>query len=526
MKIVGLYHPESGFVAEWNSDNAIAVLYVNDTVYDIFRFYFFGMDRYGPWIYLIPRLWHQFTGHIFDAWEVYSIHAFSYLALTLVGAYMLHRRWGVVTASLAVAVISLNLAAVYEIFQTCTPFAVQMSACFVAWACGRRLLDQYGLSWDGTERQPEPRKVWWLCFTLFFFFAVWASLVSAILLLACLGCEWLVRCVWQRLSLQESLQRGVLLLAPVLGVIAIERWCNRAYNRYTMQAWGKSFETVKDMDWGRMYGNFHAMTHTYLKSSWWGFGVLALILVGVLLAHIFTVLAQDKARRLQHAQAMDWCMLSWGALCMGGLNFVITGMSTWVRMSLYNTRYLAPTMVFVPFGVLAALVGLMLLWVKGEKRRWVVSTCVAVLAPVLVYFQLPAARPGNSFRETREAAALVAEKAPGSIILGGYWGTYLFPAALPEAQLVALPDERDTNRMPWMQKALQTTRSVVVSHFHYDKVSFDHPLEQFTQYGHRFELRQQKFISHGRYHFTLYENMGPVTAHLEVVDKGGQRHNL
>lgn len=520
IKAIQLYHPSSDFVARFNSDNAIATYLINDSVWDWFRLYFFGMDRHGVWPYLIPRLIHAQTGYVFDVIETYRIHAVGYLTISFVSAYFLSRFYGALVASLLIGVITLAPMAVYDIFQTCTPFAWQTGAMLGTWALARKIFAASGLSFSSHAQLP-PGKIspgWYLGFFVTFYCAVWSSLVSAPLLYAVLLGEWGVRAYYQG-KIRTSISPLKRLAGVSLAAIVLERGLNQLYHRYSQAQWNRSYTTDTTIDWGNFVGNAQGMLETYMKSSWWPFGLAGLVLLGpLLLAMIYLIGEKRRSRSLEHhEEVLSLFTLSLGCFAIAMGNFVITFLSAWVRLSQYNSRYLAPTMVFMPFGVLLILLALLFYVLKTRKSRLGLTAIGAFLIPLGIYQALPQPRDNDSYAETRRAAKTLAEKAPGAIVLGGYWGTYLLPAAYPEGDLVPLPHDRDVNRMPWLIDELKQRKTVILSHFPGGFVSFDDPPETLHQHGYLLRLEQKAWLSQGPFHFTLYKNLGPLEKKGEMV---------
>ena len=98
---------------------------------------------------------------------------------------------GIYLAWLYVAVISLDLSAVFWVFQTCTPFAWQLPSIIITWVFIKKFL----INWQNSlcfSNNLQKNKYNLLGLTLFIYLSVWISLVSAPMILFLAMIELLV----------------------------------------------------------------------------------------------------------------------------------------------------------------------------------------------------------------------------------------------------------------------------------------------------------------------------------------------
>jgi hypothetical protein len=122
-------------------------------------------------------------------------------------------------------------------------------------------------------------------------------------------------------------------------------------------------------------------------------------------------------------------------------------------------------------------------------------------------------------RRLRSVAAALAQQAPGAVLLGGYWDTYIFPALEPQARFVPVPAQDQQLRTPWTPQLLRESRQVIVVHhvfpapgemetpFPYNTFGDgQNPPPIIRQYGVTLRLVEPHWFEQNGYVFSLYDN--------------------
>ena len=150
---------------------------------------------------------------------------------------------------------------------------------------------------------------------------------------------------------------------------------------------------------------------------------------------------------------------------MAAMNFAIMISINHVRTSYYNVRFHALTYLF---GVVSGLLAIYLVIRSfGESLR-----CGSIRLTIgccrRVYIsrrQLSTACTEWIYtRVNRQMALALSQKAPGSVLMGGYWETYVFVGLQPTNTMTPVPFEGVLNRIPWTIAILRDSQHVVIEY--------------------------------------------------------------
>src|SRR5260221_13729427 len=95
------------------------------------------------------------------------------------------------------------------------------------------------------------------------------------------------------------------------------------------------------------------------------------------------------------------------------------------------------------------------------------SLALPVLLTMSVALQIPPLTINPAYAELKAGADWLANR-PGSVGLGGYWGTYVFAGLAVPKKVIPVPE--DWQRTPWTGDALHQAEQVVVSTYQTDRL--------------------------------------------------------
>lgn len=499
------FDPASQAVTSWNSDASIAVLQANDPVFDTFRLYYYGQDRIGAWPWLAAQAWRALTGF---EWTPHRL--FLWQATWACGAcfalWGLHRQAGRVLAATFAALALLSPLFHVQLFALSQPFGWQLTALLLAWWALTRLVEALA--------RPTPGRASWAWAggaTLFATLACWTSPTSGPLLLACVTVQG-VR-VGALSPPGRTRWRPALAVLPLVAGILFEGKVRSLYHRFAKRHFGHDYRTSLQLDLGHLEENTRAILGRLAEHALaplvflgWALGLLAL---GFLLSHLV------RRTLAAHAATAELAALTLAFAGAGLGNALITLLVLHVRLNGHDLRYLLPTFAL---GVLAAATGLLFLLeqVPAVRARW--ALVCTVLAGGLVagghLLLKPRVEEPTLALAQRATDALVA-RAPGTVLLGGYWDSYLLGALDPQHRLPTVVLEGDYLRTPFWVPRVREADEVLVSFFQERQAgTAEHPHPWLLQYGAPFQLAQARWAVHPPFQFALYRG---VREHTQPV---------
>jgi hypothetical protein len=425
----------------FNSDAAVPVLMANETHWDLFHAYYFGQDRFGAWPFLLAH-WVGTGLHRPVTPELLHLVAMGWLAAGALPAMLLCP--GRAALGVLAYLIALLVPETRALLFDSQPYGWQVPLLLWAWWAIRR-------SWSA---EATPARAGWLCLsTLLCTLATWTSDLSGPLLVALSLLEGFG---WEARSGDRPWRRWLLQLLPATVGIGAEVALRAAYHHFVRNAFHRDFRSMMHLDTGHLLSNAGRVG----LRLWTPF-VFTTLLV------LTSAMVVGLVRRWR-TPGTGWrlsplaCTLA-GAFLLAMLPLPVLGAVAHVRLNDYQSRYFAPTYVFAVWGgLLAATAGL-----ASRLRGWGAAAALAAgtLALGSIGWQLrPDDGSNPDYRRLQATARLLAQRTPGTLLLDGYWGTYVFAALAPPGQLVGLPSPQQWNRTPAAEERLARAPSVLVGH--------------------------------------------------------------
>ncbi|OJH37010.1 hypothetical protein [Cystobacter ferrugineus] len=506
------FDPGSQALVGWTSDAAIPVLQSNDPVFDGFRLYYYGQDRLGAWPWLLAQAWRALTS--FD-WTPHRL--FLWHATWACGAWFalrgLHRQVGWVLAACFAALVLLSPLCHAHLFDLGQPYGWQLTALFLAWWALTRFVEALA--------RPAPGRVSWAwagLATLLSAMACWTSPISGPLLLVCLGVQG------SRVSALSppgrARWRPWLSVLPLVVGIVFEGRARALFHRFARKQFGEAYRTNLRLDFEHLPENVRGLFATFFAEAlaplvvfgW----ILGLIALGFLLHHL-------RRRTLgAHSAPVELAALT---LALAGAalgNMLLCLVVQHVRENGYSIRYLVPTFVL---GVLAAASGALFLLGQVPVLRARMGVLCAVFAGSLVAggHLLVKPRLENPHLATAQAVTdtLVA-RAAGTVLIGGYWDSYVLGALDPARRLPTVVLEGDTLRTPFWVSRVREAEEVLVSLGQSPRPeTVPEPPPWLFQYGAPLQLAESRWLERVPFRIARYRGVRDDTRPVRLEPSRG-----
>lgn len=455
----------------------------NDERFDAFRLYYFGQDRFGAWPFLAMAVFYRAFGVHWSPEAMYTVQ-FSWVVAGLValGALVPSHRYLVPTLALLVVVTTPPL--YQNILSLDQPYGWLVTPIVAGWYCVRRF---YAV------------RSWWLAaaFAAIVFLASWLSPLAVYIFAVIVAVEW-VRAFGGRVRSKRALTAlfppG---LALALGFVG-QNDIKAVYHRHILAEYGRAdYITPLAVDWQHLAPNVEQIADRWAATPWVFTVVSSVALCGLLIAWLFRARLPFVARCGQHMpQKRDLLALAVGATAIAALNFAAASAVEWVRLNDFDVRYLTLAMLFWPLSFLA----LALLALPARVRHPMALLALAATLAVVPNFDSNA-----EYAKRKAVARALAGEAPSQVLLGSYWGTYVFSAlALPD-EVIPVPAEGEEDRMPWTVSGLIEAEEIVVSHYAFPKYGpAERPAQKIEEFGVVFKLAEAGWLSVGEYSFSIY----------------------
>jgi hypothetical protein len=490
----------------FNSDSAIPVLMANDERrISVFNCYYYGADRWGAWPFLFAQLIGRAVGH---HWTPETLSAFQTVWVFLgVWAFAsLSRRDAIVAGLTYLLVLCLHREGRYLLFEMSQIYAWQITALLLGWASLRRLFESFRAA---QPNQIGRQSAWLLTTVGVSFLATWSSVASTVFLAFLLVLEALrARSKSQTSWLNKQIVTPTMLgLAAIAAANLLERELKMSYRRYSAEHYGDSFATVFGFDTGYLAENLARQWQHLAKLSWWPLYVLPtlalLVLAGVVL---YAVVARKDPLHEQTTAlfARDRVILALGAYGIAAINLGLAIMVDHVRLNGYDDRYLTLTNHFAPVSGIFLVFIVVTDLIRSSRLRAYIHAMFVLGALGFLTVKFPVARDSAEYRLLAETASTLAERAPGGILMGSYWDTYVFTALQPSNTMIPVPFEGHSFRTPWTPRALRRSERVIVGHPRGVMPSAMSSSETLEQHGVMFRLVDPHWYENERYTFALY----------------------
>ena len=496
---VRVFRPDGIYVA-FDSDGAIPVLMATeDRPVTVFDMYYWGVDRWGGWPLIPFRGVHQATGF---EWTDYSLHVVraSWVFLGLLILVWMNRRAALAVLVSGLIVLCLEPTIRWHLFTLSQVYAWQLTALFCAWFSLRRVLVKPLL--------------WSLSFYLSALLAIWSSEASIPYLFFLFVLEgfrsyFLHRAESPRKSKWARYVTALLLLAAATVSHALIK---ANYHRHGRKHWGGDFSAKVWVDVGYLWQNVQANWGNLLKFDFWPLVIISgafLFVMTVVLLYSILIRKHRLRARLTHFALDDTLIMITALAGMALINFLLMICLSHVRLGFYAERYLTPTFFLGSIGGLMTIFLIVRLFADRLGFTRFVMPIAVVAAFVFLIVEFPHVQLSDNYKLDKETALILAQKAPGGFVMGGYWETYIFASLQPPAtRMTPLPLEGLHVRIPWTPKMLRDGREVVIECRHNPVMNRGPLPAELTQYGNVLKLKDPQFYQNSKYSFALYVNEG------------------
>jgi hypothetical protein len=502
----------SAHVTMFNSDSAIVVLMANEnrpaTVYNT---YYYGQDRFGAWPFLIAQVIHRATNYHWTNRAIFIIQTIWLFIGALLFSTM-SRRVDVRVGLLFLLPLCLHVTARQNLFDLSQPYAWQTTALIFSWWSLRRFCKHcFGLV--ESNRQKVKRIAWGGLTFWFALLAVLSSTVSGPVLFFLLVLE-VVRSTYKvggeqdfkKLDFKKLGKRFLLVALPVASAVAVEFLLRVNYHHYSQKHFGVDNRTSAHLDRGHLIENLSNQWTRFSNSPWWLLSLLPLLLLAVLGARYIYLFKGNKEKLRGSLRTLfldDNAILVVGTFAIGLINFIITVLVSHIRINDYSERYLTLSYLFISF---SGLLTMLLLAGRTKRHSRSLQSAVAVASLAFLLFKFPPAVINPFYINLTKTASNLSQKASGSVLLGGYWETYVFAALDPNGSIVPVPAEGETLRIPWTVEALKQADQVIVEHRPPSLGGLEAPAPYLVQYGIPLRLVTPRWYVNGEYNFSVYKN--------------------
>jgi hypothetical protein len=502
----------SRHVTMFNSDSAIVVLMANeDRPATAYNTYYYGQDRFGAWPFLIAQLIHRATDYHWTNRALFIVQTIWLFIGALLFSTM-SRRVDLPVGLLFLLPLCLHLTARQNLFDLSQPYAWQTTALIFSWWSLRRFCEHcFGLLEN--NRQKVKRIAWGGLTFWFALLAVLSSTVSSVILFFLLTLE-VLRSIYKvggeqdykKPDYKKLGKRFLQVALPLASAVAVEFLLRVNYHRYSRKHFGSDNKTAMHLDRGHLIENLINQWTRFTNSPWWLLSLLPLLLLVVLGAR-YIYLLKDNRQKLQSSLRTlfleDNAILVIGTFGIGLINFLITVMVSHIRINDYSERYLTLSYLFASF---SGLLTLLLLAGRTKRHSRSLQSALAVAGLAFLLFKFPTAVIDPFYTNLTETASNLSQKASGSVLLGGYWETYVFAALDPNDSIVPVPYEGETLRMPWTVESLKLADQVIVEHRPPSLGGPEAPAPYLVQYGIPLRLVTPRWYVNGEYNFSVYKN--------------------
>jgi hypothetical protein len=504
-RAVQVFKPGPHSATFFNSDCAIPVLMSNDDrPVTLFNLYYYGVDRIGGWPFLVGQAVRRTTGFRWSPQSLSTMQT-SWLfigALVLAG---LARKDRIAVVLAFLITLCLHGETRYQIFTLAVPYSWQTTALLLSWYSLRRLYDQE----PGSQSFRSWKSALWLFITFFFsYLAVWMSVASIPFLLFLLCVEVLrAHLHGARHRHSRLLKLFIIGLIPILSAGIAERLQKLTYYRHSIKHYGLDFRTRFELDFEHLSTSLTAQAANLIRMSWWPFHLFAtLVMLAVMCALVYALLRKrsELLGRLKTLFMDDTVIVITGIYGIALINLVLTLVVSHVRLNVYEDRYLILTSLFGPTSAILILL-LIFNAIAQRTRIGKFGKPIFLLAGVaLLLLRFPSGSSRPEYQHVQDIALNLAQKSPRAILLGGFWGTYIFAALQPVDTMTPVPLEKLENRMPWTADMVRQANQVVVEYRFSRLEETGQPPQRLSAYGSSLRLAEPKWYDAGDFAFALY----------------------
>lgn len=316
--------------------------------------------------------------------------------------------------------------------------------------------------------------------------------------------------VLEALHFQKTITKRRIGLAVVLlfAATASEFLLKKNYHRHSLKHFGNDFKTGFALDFGYFSENLLINWHNIVQYTFFPLIVVALCFVVGIAGWILYALVSGQEplkNRVVSLLEDETVAMIIALTVMATVNFAIICSINHVRTSDYDVRFHALTYLFSAVsGLLAIYFVIRILANRIAATRYVIPLVVAG-AFIYLAVNFPPRAPSGLYKELSETALALSQMAPGSVLMGGYWETYVFVSLQPTGTMTPIPFEGVLNRIPWTIASLRDSQQVVVEYRKSGLVPKDSlPPNELRQHGNVLKLHDAHFYENGPCAFALY----------------------
>lgn len=513
---IAVFKPGVPSLHYFNSDGAIPVLMTNEErPLTPFNLYYYGSDRWGGWPFLIAKAVSRVTGY---RWSDISLSTFQ-IVWIFVGALAiaaLSRKDYPIIGAVFLITLCLHGETRYQIFWLSQVYGWQITAFLIGWYCLRRLIANLH---ESEGWRPRLWVGWMVLAFLFSYLAIWSSGTSIPFLLFVTTIEIFRLRLQQNDSATLPVRRWLRTAATAFGAViaaaVLERAQRGVFYLYSLKHYGSDFSISSHvrLDTGNLNHNLATQLGKLIYLAWWPLELVAVIALLVGLAIIvYAVVAKKRSLNTTFEPLLSddtfWLVL--GASGIALINFILTVLIAHVRINQYEDRYLTPTVILGPVSGLLVLYLILKLLTRRTRAARLVMPIVAAAAVLWLIVKFPAPGFRHEYQTYNEIAAVLEQKSPRGILLGDYWGTYVFAALQHRQPVTPVPIEGQENRMPWTRAMVREASEVIVEYRRSKLAESGPPPAQLVQYGSTFRLIDPQVYQQSDFAFAKYVRENPL----------------
>lgn len=495
--------------SNFDSDSAIPVLMANDDrPITVFDWYYYGQDRWGGWPMILARIVHS-TTHFHWSDQRLHITRTVWLFIGILILASLNQRAGPVVVVACLIPITLDVVRL-QLFDLSQVYSWQITALVLGWFCARRLLEnQFQASADAPVS--SRRFLWYLLLFFFSLLSIWSSPASAPMLGFLVALEVLRAYLKSEKALGRRLiaKRFLYAALPVVAATLAEILMRMNYHRHGLKHYGTDFRTPIGLDIGYLATNLRIQMLSLSYFTWWFLMWIPLVAMcgaAVVLVYFRLKARHDVLTKARRLLLDETAILIAGTFGIAAINFALTVVITHVRVGAYHTRFMTLTVVFGSISGVLTIYFMLYLATKTTRIAKYVLPALAISGLLFLFIYFPVKIPSPKYKRRTEIALNLAQKTPGSLLMGGYWETYVFTALQPVNAMTALPLQGRYVRLPWTPAKLQDADQIVVEYRESKFADTNSLPPQLEQYGVSLRLVDPKFYENGEYSFALYQN--------------------
>jgi hypothetical protein len=494
---------------DFNSDSAIPVLMSNeDRPITVFNLYYYGADRWGGWPLLVTRFIRHLTGFRWTPESLFIVQAvWVFLGAVIFAGLSGSDRF--VAGAVYLVALCLHSEARFLLFELSQTYAWQTTALLLGWYSARRMFDAF---LEPSQTRLTRRVVTWFAASIAFsFLAAWSSVASTPLLVFLMSVE----------ALRGVLRRGVeriekraltaygLGLTSVLIASLVERLQKMNYHRHGLRHYGDDFQAHFRLDTGHLTDNLVALSAELGKLSWWPLYVvpaIALIALGGALVYVVLRGHRGQLAKVSAVLSQDTVIVALGSCGIAVMNFALAVTVDHVRYNGYDTRFLTLTNLFGPVSGMFVMF-LVMKSLVGTTRLAYVQPTLVVIALALLTVKFPAAPNSAAYELDKATARTLARRAPGQILMGTFWETYVFTALQPQgAAMIPIPFQDQKIATPWTPRLLHRSEQVIVAFRRERSGGVPRLAPALRQHGVTLRLVDPNWYENQAYVFAVYIN--------------------